>query len=106
IAINQFKHLLGLNIPKFNDNGDLLESNTIQTVFKQLFEYFEPLNWIVVLISIFSLAILTGLKKINAKIPAGLIVVFIGIALVYFFHLNEKGVPIVKEIESGLPTFQ
>jgi high affinity sulfate transporter 1 len=52
-----------------------------------------------------SLAALLGLRRVDRRIPAALIVVFIAIGAVEVLSLDSHGVAVVGSIESGLPSF-
>ncbi len=96
IGMNQFGNLLGL---------DLNRSNQMHLLLLEMIHKFSELHWPTALIGILSIILIIGLKKINKKIPAALIVVVLGIIFVYSFHLDLKGIMILGEIPRGLPDF-
>lgn len=96
IGFSQLKHLLGTNLERSNEVYGLLQHITY---------LFDQINWYTLGIGAIAILILKILKKANRKIPAALIVVALGIALVYLFKLDNLGVKIVEDIPDGLPTF-
>jgi SulP family sulfate permease len=95
IAFSQFKHLLGIKVTgeKFVD------------ILKQILEKLSETHLTTFSIGLVSILILLLVKKIHKMIPGPLVVVVLGILVVYFFGLSEKGVKIVGEIPGGLPSF-
>lgn len=57
-----------------------------------------------VVLGLGSLALVLGLRRISGLIPGSLIAVALGILAVHLFGLDSKGVEIVGEIDSGLPS--
>ncbi len=51
-----------------------------------------------------SLAVVLGLRRVSARLPAPLVAVVLGIVAVAVFGLDSKGVDIVGQVEAGLPT--
>ena len=96
IGMNQFGNLFGL---------DLDRSNQIQTLLLEMSHTFSNVHLPTTLIGIVSIVLIFGIKKINKKIPAALIVVVLGILVVYAFQLDRKGITILGEIPRGLPEF-
>ena len=97
IGMNQFGNLLGL---------DLDRSNQIHMLILEMIEKISVVHWPTALIGILSIILVLGIKKINRKIPAALIVVILGILIVYAFQLDLMGVVILGEIPAGLPEFK
>ncbi len=95
IAMSQFKHLLGV------EGSNHLQ---IHLQFAELFKHVPELNLYTVLIAIGSIALLLGFKRIKG-FPGAFIVVIAAIALVSFFHLEDKGVDIVGNVPNGFPAF-
>jgi sulfate permease, SulP family len=56
------------------------------------------------LVGLLSLALVVGLKETVPVVPGSLVAVMLGIAAVQLFDLDQHGVAIVGEIESGLPS--
>lgn len=97
IGFNQFNHLLGVQIEKSNQFHILL-LNTFSVIDKTNLYTFST--------GIVSILMLLGLRKLNKRIPAALVVVVLSILLVSVLQLYNKGVQIVGEIPSGLPWFE
>ena len=98
IGANQMTNLLGIEIPQNNQFHKLIFS---------LSEALGELHLNTLLIGTGSMALLVVLSKYKGKIkvPATLVVVVLGIALVKLLGLNEEGVDIVGVIPEGLPSF-
>jgi sulfate permease, SulP family len=56
-------------------------------------------------VGLLSLALILVLREVAPRVPASLITVLFGIAVVQLFDLDDKGVVIVGHIDSGLPSF-
>ncbi|HEX4305892.1 MAG TPA: SulP family inorganic anion transporter [Solirubrobacterales bacterium] len=59
---------------------------------------------ITILVGGLSLALVLGLKRWNPAIPASLVAVAAGIAVVHVFSLDDHGLEIVGHVDSGLPS--
>jgi len=94
IAFSQLNHLLGITIPR---------STFIHEILINVASNLNTISWLSLAIGLAGIAILYLTKKINKKIPASLLLLFLGIFITYFFSLNQHGLPIIKEIPSGLP---
>ena len=55
------------------------------------------------LVGVFSLAIVVGLRRFAPVVPGSLVAVVFGVVVVKLFNLADKGVDIVGDIASGLP---
>lgn len=97
IGLNQLKHLLGININR---------NNKIQNLIIEAVNHLSEVHLITSLIGIGSVVTIVLLKKYLKKIPAALVVVFLGVVLVKLFHLDQHGVKIVGDIPVGLPEFR
>ena len=97
IGLSQLNHLLGTDIER---------SNQIHILFKNALQTIDKVNFITLGIGILAIILLKVIKRLNSRIPAALIVVILGIAIVYSFNLNAIGVKIVEEVPSGLPSFE
>lgn len=95
IGLSQLKHILGTSIER---------SNQVHILLKNALLNIDSTHWITVGIGLTAILIIKLSKKINPRIPAALIVVFLGVLIVYFLNLNEQGVKIVGEVPSGLPS--
>jgi SulP family sulfate permease len=98
IAFSQFKHVLGLDLPR----GKVHE--TIYHVFQQ----FKQINYYSLAVGLGALAIIVLLRKWNRKIPFPLIIVIIGLLAGRFLGLNDApyNVAVVMNVPQGLPAFQ
>ncbi|MBS9462603.1 solute carrier family 26 protein [Flagellimonas sp. 389] len=96
IGLSQLKHLLGTDIERSNQIHILLQ-NALRTI--------DQTNLYTLGIGVTAIFLLKGLKKINKKIPAALLIVSLGIVGAYFFKIDLVGVKIVAEVPSGLPSF-
>ena len=96
IGMNQIGNLLGINLGR---------SNEMHILFLEMFDSISDLHWPTALIGILSVLLIFGIRKVNKKIPAALIVVVLGILVVYSFQLDMKGIMILGEIPKGLPDF-
>jgi SulP family sulfate permease len=97
IGLSQLKHFLGIPIP---------QSNKLQVIIKSIIDNDTAIHLPTLVIGITGILLLLGIKKINRKIPASLIVVALGITWVYFSQQGGKGVDVVGLIPEGLPFFQ
>ncbi|KZS42551.1 sulfate transporter [Aquimarina aggregata] len=96
IIVSQLEESLGIGIPNFK--------YTHQTVWYSL-RHLSEVNWITILICVSSIIIIVALKKWKRSFPGALTVLVISTLLTYFFKLNENGVSIIKDVPSGLPSF-
>ena len=95
IGISQLKHFFGLEI---NVNDTL---KTIVAIVTQITET----NFYDLSIGIAAVLVILGLKKLNRKLPAAMVVVILSIIGIYFFMVNETDVHIVGQVPEGLPGF-
>lgn len=95
IGISQLKYLLGYDIPRGKVHDTLIHA----------IQHLGEINWITLVIGVVAILVMLGVKKINKKIPAPLIVVIFGIGVVASFDLHEAGVSIVGQVPSGLDIF-
>jgi len=95
IIVGQISKLFG--IPK--GEGDF---------FQQLWDFLTHLgqtSGLTLLVGVLSLALVLGLKRWLPIVPGSLVTVLVGIVAVSVFALDEHGVAIVGQIQSGLPSF-
>jgi len=97
IGLSQFKYLLGISLP---------QSNKLHVVFQSFINSEAPVHIPTLIIGTVSILLIIAVKKWNNKFPSALLAVALGIGLVYFNQLNEKGVAVVGLIPEGLPPFQ
>jgi SulP family sulfate permease len=94
IGLSQLKYLLGV---------DLGRSKYIHVILQQAFENIGNIHWPTFVLGVVAIGLIIALKKINKRIPGSLLVVFLGIAAVYFLKLDEGGMQILKDVPEGLP---
>lgn len=97
IAINQFKYLLGI---------DLERGQNVFRIVYEVFEKFDSINLLSIVIGLITIFIIVVSKKIHRSIPSALVVVLLGVWVSWFFNLNSLGTQIVGEIPAGLPSFK
>ncbi|MFF2087911.1 SulP family inorganic anion transporter [Nocardia sp. NPDC058176] len=93
IIIGQVPKLFG--VPKH-------EGNFFEQAWGVLRELGDT-HWRTLLIGLFGLAVVLGLKRWLPLVPGSLLAVLLGIVAVALFDLDDKGVAIVGHIDSGLP---
>ena len=97
VAMGQVAAMFG--VPGGADGG------TVQKFFETLSQIPSQANTTTVLVSVGVLATILICKKINKKIPGGLIAVIGAIAVSYWADLASDGVATVGKVQSGLPAF-
>lgn len=95
IAISQLKHFFGLEITT---------NNTLKTLLAVLSQLSET-NFYDLSIGFGAILVILGLKKLNRKLPAAMVVVILSIFGIFFFMVNDTDVHIVGQIPKGLPAF-
>ncbi|NQZ42805.1 MAG: sulfate permease [Flavobacteriaceae bacterium] len=95
IGISQLKYLFGLEIEAV---GSL---NTLVAVLKNL----GQTNFYDLAIGSGAILVIVGLKKLNRKLPAAMVVVILSIIGISLFMVNETDVHILGEVPQGLPAF-
>ncbi|MET1258245.1 sulfate permease [Flagellimonas sp. DF-77] len=95
IGISQLKYLFGLEIEAV---GSL---NTLVAVLKNL----GQTNFYDLAIGSGAILVIVGLKKLNRKLPAAMVVVILSIIGISLFMVNETDVHILGEVPQGLPVF-
>lgn len=96
IIVSQLEQGLGINIPDFK--------HTHQKVWYAISHLVE-VNWITLAICLSSIIVINLLKRWKRAFPGALTVLVITTLVTYFFDLHEKGVAIIKDVPSGLPSF-
>ncbi|MGA9270538.1 MAG: SulP family inorganic anion transporter, partial [Lutimonas sp.] len=97
IGLNQIGNLTGM---------DLERSNQVQFLFQSLFQTANGIHWPSMILGGLAIVFLLLMKRFFKRVPASLMVVIIGIAVMYFLRLNDRGIDILGFIPSGLPPFQ
>jgi len=96
ILVSQLKDALGITMPSFDN---------ILEICAYCFKHIAEFNPISLGLTLTTMAIIIGFKKINRAIPGPLIAVIISIALSYILNFESRSVDIVGEIPQGLPSF-
>lgn len=96
IALSQLNHLLGI---------EGANQSQLIPVLKNLFNQLGDIHIPTLGIGIFSIGLLLVLKRLNKKTPGPLLIVFLGIALMYFIEEYFSGVETLSGIPEGLPEF-
>lgn len=104
IGLSQVKYIFGYDIP--NDKS-------LHGILKNIFANIDQFNWKTFLLGTSCVFALVGLKKLASKYPrmkwaraAGpLLVTVVSIVLQATIDLEARGIPIVKYIPAGLPSF-
>ncbi|MBK6952818.1 MAG: sulfate permease [Crocinitomicaceae bacterium] len=94
ILFNQFGNLLGIN---------LIQTNQLHILLADFYEKISSVHFFTLIFAIAGISFIMILKRIQKKIPAGLVLVFLGTLITYFFHLDQSGIQIVKEVPAGFP---
>ncbi|WP_036381690.1 SulP family inorganic anion transporter [Muricauda sp. MAR_2010_75] len=97
IGLGQLKHILGT---------DVAQSSKIHVLVGNIFESLGQINPYALALGVVAIIFILGMNKISKKIPTPLLVIILGILAVFFFGLESKGIGVVGEIPSGLPSFQ
>jgi len=97
ILIGQVKDFLGMRY--------LAGLPTVETMEKveALFQSGATFNWQAMVVGLVSLAVLIGWRRMNKKIPASLIAVLVGIAMVHGLHMQVNTIGDLYTISGGLP---
>lgn len=95
IGISQFKHILGVSIPR--------AEHIYETVFN-LVEKIPETNIYTLGIGVLSVVLMVVLRRINKSFPGALVVVLLGVLAVYAFGLDNSGVKIIGDIPAGFPS--
>ena len=96
IGINQFSNLFGV---------DFVQSDQIQYVLEDIWHNIANFNIHTAAIGLTSIGIVIALRKVDKRIPNALIIVVLGVVIMRYFGNGLKGVSIVEEIPSRLPSF-
>jgi SulP family sulfate permease len=95
VAVGQLYKLFGVSKP---------EGNTVEKLFGVIKELPQA-NWVTFAVGAGALLLLFGLPKLSKKIPAGLVVLFVAIALSSALNLSQAhGVEVVGTLPQGLPS--
>ena len=97
IGISQLKYVLGIDMPR---------SNKLHEQLWNAWNLWEETHITSLVICIGAILSILLLKRFFSKFPAALGVTVLGILASYFFQWDQLGVSVVREIPSGLPSFQ
>ena len=96
IGMSQLKYVLGIDIPR---------SNKLHEQLWNTWNLWEETHITSLVICIGAILSILLLKRFFSKFPAALGVTVLGILASYFFQWDQLGVSVVREIPSGLPSF-
>ena len=94
ISVSQLPKLFGIKKGK----GDTVQQ------FVHVLANLGHASWLTFLVGIVALALLFAIKRYLPRVPGGLVVLVLGIALSAAFSLSKHGVDTVGHIPSGLPS--
>jgi sulfate permease, SulP family len=95
IMVGQLPKLFGVEKGK----GNFFEQ------LRHLLDELGSTSGLTLVVGILALVVVFGLKRFAPVVPGSLVVVLGGIAAVHLFDLDQHGVEIVGNIQSGLPSF-
>lgn len=90
-----------MQIPKLM--GSVAGSGELFELVEHIIVALEHINWISFAMGIGSLAIILVSKRIAPKFPMSLVVMALGALSTAFLHVDEYGVALLSQVESGLP---
>nr|WP_109301071.1 sulfate permease [Aquimarina sp. AU474] len=96
IIISQLSESLGIDIPSFK-----YTHQTLAYTFKHLID----VHWITFVMCLFSIVVITVLKKWKRSFPGALTVLMITTIVTYVFDLDQKGLSVIESVPKGLPSF-
>lgn len=94
IGFSQLNHLLGISSSN---------SQYFHEIIGSLLKEIGNINPYTLAIGLTGILIIWGIQKAKSSIPAPLLVVVFGVAVVWIFGLDAYQVSIVKEVPNGLP---
>jgi len=95
VIVNQLKDIFGIAIP-----SKLSLIGKVQHLFSNI----NDTHAATLVIGIVTGLIIFTLKKISKRIPYGLVVVVLGIALSYLFRFSDEGIAVIGHVPQGLPS--
>lgn len=95
IGLSQLKHMLGIDVPR-TQNIYTMASST----FGQIVEVHLP----TFILGVAAIAAILILRKVNRAIPGALVAVVLGIVAAVALGLADKGMAVLREVPSGLPS--
>src|SRR3954452_920640 len=94
VTVSQLPKLLGV---------DKADGDTVAQ-FVSLLAHLGDANGATVVVGLGALALLSGAERLPGRLPGGLIALVLGIVLSTLLHLSDRGVAVVGEVPSGLPS--
>lgn len=70
---------------------------------KHIYDELPNFNWMAAILGFGTAAIILVCKKFIPKVPMTVIMMGVGAALEYYFHLEDYGVKMLPEVSAGLP---
>lgn len=96
IALGQLKHLLGIDIPR---------SNYIHESLWNLVTHIQDTHLLTLGLGIGGIVLIKLLGKISKAFPSALVTLIISTLAVYGFEWYDKGVQVIGQVPTGLPSF-
>ena len=97
IAGTQLQNLMGIKLPN---------TQYIFYILEGVIEHINQLHYVTFICGLGAIALLILIKLIHPKLPAFVIVLFLGIFVAWITDMGSYGVHLVGEIPKGLPPFQ
>ncbi|MBO0320689.1 solute carrier family 26 protein [Muricauda sp. CAU 1633] len=97
IGLGQLKHIFGT---------DVAQSSKIHVLVGNIFESLGQISFYTLIFGVVAITFILGMNKISRKISTPLLVISLGILAVFGFGLESKGIRVLGEIPTGLPSFQ
>ena len=94
IFVSQIAKVLGVSIEK---------APIIETVLA-LLQSLDDIHWVTFSVALVTLAVLIFLPRLTRRVPASLVAVLFGIGASVLLNLEARGVALVGDIPSGLPS--
>ena len=96
LIVGQLGKMLGLSISAATPPGQVVE------VIREI----TDLSWTTLTVGLVSLAALLLARRVSSKLPGALVVVILAIVISAVVGLADKGVAVVGDIPSGLPSIE
>ena len=88
IAVNQLRHLLGLDF----------SSRTLLETMSGVITHLPQINWPTAVLGIGTMILIVGLRKFNPKVPGAFISMALASMAVFLFGLSELGVAVIGQL--------
>ncbi|MDY8136172.1 SulP family inorganic anion transporter [Aquimarina sp. 2201CG5-10] len=96
IIVSQFKEALGIHIPDFK--------HLYQTLWYTI-THISEVHWITFGMCLFAILTMVILKRWKRSFPGALFVLVITTLATYLLKLKDRGVAVIEDVPSGLPSF-